>query len=81
MGSDKYVYFPLEGAPVSAADLEELAADTGGTDLSSLGSTLVARLPAESSVRESARWRVWYDPRKMHLFDPGNGRNLTRLAH
>ena len=29
MGSDKYVYFTIEGEQASAAELEELAADAG----------------------------------------------------
>ena len=77
MGSDKYVYFSLEGGQASAAELEELAADAGAADLLSSGSNLVTRLSAESAVREGIRWRVWYNLEKIHLFDPTNGRNLT----
>ena len=77
MGSDKYVYFSLEGGRASAAELEELAADAGAADLPSSGSNLVTRLSAESAVREGVRWRVWYNLEKVHLFDPTNGRNLT----
>ena len=77
MGSDKYVYFSLEGGQASAAELEELAADAGAADLLSSGSNLVTRLSAESAVREGVRWRVWYNLEKIHLFDPTNGRNLT----
>ncbi|RKN50524.1 ABC transporter ATP-binding protein [Micromonospora endolithica] len=76
MGSDKYVYFTVEGERASAAELEELAADAGA-DFSGGGSNLVTRLSAESPVAEGQNRRVWFNLEKIHLFDPTNGRNLT----
>ncbi|MER7268277.1 sn-glycerol-3-phosphate ABC transporter ATP-binding protein UgpC [Micromonospora carbonacea] len=76
MGSDKYVYFTLEGERASAAELEELAADAGA-DFSGGGASLVTRLSAESTVREGEDRRVWFNLEKIHLFDPATGRNLT----
>ncbi|KIR61097.1 MULTISPECIES: ABC transporter ATP-binding protein [Micromonospora] len=76
MGSDKYVYFTLEGERASAAELEELAADAGA-DFSGGGASLVTRLSAESTVREGEDRRVWFNLEKIHLFDPSTGRNLT----
>ncbi|EEP70642.1 sugar ABC transporter ATP-binding protein [Micromonospora sp. ATCC 39149] len=76
MGSDKYVYFTLEGERASAAELEELAADAGA-DFTGGGASLVTRLSAESTVREGEDRRVWFNLEKIHLFDPGTGRNLT----
>jgi len=76
MGSDKYVYFTVEGEGPASADLAELAADAGGADLpDQVG--LVTRLSAESRVREGADARVWLNLDKIHLFDPGDGRNVT----
>ncbi|HYN93169.1 MAG TPA: sn-glycerol-3-phosphate ABC transporter ATP-binding protein UgpC [Pilimelia sp.] len=77
MGSDKYVYFSVEGERASAADLDELAADAGAADLPAGGSNLVTRLSAESTVREGETRRVWFNLEKIHLFDPKDGRNLT----
>ncbi|RGC67195.1 Trehalose import ATP-binding protein SugC [Micromonospora sp. MW-13] len=76
MGSDKYVYFTVEGERASAAELEELAADAGA-DFSGGGAGLVTRLSAESAVREGESRRVWFNLEKIHLFDPSTGRNLT----
>ncbi|MFI9641449.1 ABC transporter ATP-binding protein [Micromonospora sp. NPDC051925] len=76
MGSDKYVYFTVEGQRASAAELEELAADAGA-DFSGGGGNLVTRLSAESPVREGEDRRVWFNLEKIHLFDPSTGRNLT----
>ncbi|MFE9191013.1 ABC transporter ATP-binding protein [Micromonospora sp. NPDC007208] len=77
MGSDKYVYFTVEGEKASAAELEELAADAGATDFAGAGGNLVTRLSAESPVAEGQTRRVWFNLEKIHLFDPANGRNLT----
>ncbi|GHJ52826.1 ABC transporter ATP-binding protein [Nonomuraea sp. TT08I-71] len=77
MGSDKYVYFTVEGERASAAELEELAADAGAADFTGTGSSLVTRLSAESPAREGESRRVWFNLEKIHLFDPSTGRNLT----
>jgi multiple sugar transport system ATP-binding protein len=80
MGSDKYVYFTLDGAPASAADLDELAADAGAADLPGSVGNLVTRLSAESTVQEGQEHRAWFNLEKIQLFDPRTGRNLTRSA-
>ncbi|NYF60102.1 ABC transporter ATP-binding protein [Micromonospora purpureochromogenes] len=77
MGSDKYVYFTVEGERASAAELEELAADAGAADFTGTGASLVTRLSAESPVAEGTSRRVWFNLEKIHLFDPSSGRNLT----
>ncbi|MEU4717657.1 sn-glycerol-3-phosphate ABC transporter ATP-binding protein UgpC [Micromonospora purpureochromogenes] len=77
MGSDKYVYFTVEGERASAAELEELAADAGAADFTGTGASLVTRLSAESPVTEGTSRRVWFNLEKIHLFDPSSGRNLT----
>jgi multiple sugar transport system ATP-binding protein len=78
MGSDKYVYFALAGERARTAELDELAADAGGSDLpESAGAQLVTRLSAESQAKEGATVRVWFNAEKVHLFDPESGRNLT----
>jgi multiple sugar transport system ATP-binding protein len=77
MGSDKYVYFTIEGDMAAAADLEDLAADAGGVDLPTHAANLVTRLSAESRLREGAEAKVWLNLDKIHLFDPSNGRNIT----
>ena len=50
-------------------------------DLDDPGSTqLVARLAAESPVREGEPLELDYDPARIHLFDPDTGANLTEPA-
>jgi multiple sugar transport system ATP-binding protein len=77
VGSDKYVHFSIEAERASSPELEELAADAGTTDLSTSGVELVSRLPAESRAAEGEPVRLWFDVERVHLFDPGTGRNLT----
>ncbi|MGH3760416.1 ABC transporter ATP-binding protein [Actinophytocola sp.] len=77
MGSDKYVYFTIEGEIASSAELEELAADAGSADVPASGAQLVTRLSATSSAKEGEKVDVWFDTDKVQLFDPSSGRNLT----
>jgi multiple sugar transport system ATP-binding protein len=78
MGSDVYVYFNHgRDAGVNAAELEELAADSGRADTGGTGDTIVARLAAETRVREGDVAQLWVDARAVHVFDPASGRNLS----
>ncbi len=77
MGSEKYAYFTVEGEAATSAELEELAADAGATDVPASGTQLVTRLSATSNAKEGASVDVWYDTDKIQLFDPSSGKNLT----
>jgi multiple sugar transport system ATP-binding protein len=77
LGAEKYAYFHLEGSRASAQELEELAADAGAGDAPGGADQVVARLDAASRAREGQRLELWFDPRKLHLFNPGNGAHLT----
>jgi multiple sugar transport system ATP-binding protein len=81
MGSDVFVYFTKgrEGG-VSAAELEELARDSGRADTGGHGDTIVARLDAATAIREGHDAELWVDARAMHVFDPTTGRNLSLSA-
>ncbi|PRX44240.1 carbohydrate ABC transporter ATP-binding protein (CUT1 family) [Prauserella shujinwangii] len=77
MGSEKYAYFTVEAPLASTAELQELAADAGASDVPGSGSTIVTRLSASSAAREGDNVEVWFDTDKLQLFDPSSGRNLT----
>jgi multiple sugar transport system ATP-binding protein len=77
MGSDKFAYFTVEGETATSAELDELAADMGASDVPSSGSHLVTRLSAASGAKEGAEVNVWFDADKIQLFDPSSGKNLT----
>jgi multiple sugar transport system ATP-binding protein len=77
LGSDEYAYFRMQGGRASARELEELAADAGASDVPGAGEQIVARLDPASRAREGQKLELWFDPRKMHLFNPDNGAHLT----
>ncbi|HEY1417830.1 MAG TPA: hypothetical protein VGF41_07980, partial [Myxococcaceae bacterium] len=78
MGSDVYVYFTKDiQQGVNAAELEELARDSGRADTGASGDTLVARLDAATAIREGQDVELWVDARALHIFDPSSGRNLS----
>jgi multiple sugar transport system ATP-binding protein len=76
MGSDVYAYFAVQGEGAHAADLEELAKDTG-QDMTSLETQITARLDAAARVAADHEAELWYDTSKMHVFDTNSGLKLT----
>ena len=81
LGSDKFVFFTQElGKATNVAELQELARDSGRADTGGSGETVVARLDPASRVTEGESARLWVDARKLHVFDPESGRNLTQMA-
>ncbi|QEC48877.1 sn-glycerol-3-phosphate ABC transporter ATP-binding protein UgpC [Baekduia soli] len=77
MGSEVYAYIRLEGEIAKAAELDEIAADTGATDVPGAGtSQVVARLSPDTTVRKGTRGRFWMDTEKLHIFDTENGQSL-----
>ncbi|MFJ4058803.1 ABC transporter ATP-binding protein [Streptomyces albogriseolus] len=78
LGSDAYVHFTAEGGPVSTAELEELASDSGLADTGAGGDQqIVARLDAATFAREGQPIELRVDLGKAHVFDPSTGTNLT----
>ncbi|MFP5347087.1 MAG: ABC transporter, partial [Actinomycetes bacterium] len=75
LGDELYAYIPFEADPSVQAKLEELDRDLDGEGMRT---QLVVSLDAMSRVRDGSRARLWFDPRRMHLFDPEDGENLTR---
>ena len=81
LGSDVFVYFTKDiEQGVNAAELEELARDSGRADTGASGDTVVARLDAATGIREGHDAELWVDTRAMHVFDPSSGRNLSLAA-
>ncbi|WP_027503848.1 ABC transporter ATP-binding protein [Rhodococcus sp. UNC23MFCrub1.1] len=72
MGSDKYIYFSAEGPKVTSRELDELAADSGAD-----GGQFVARLSAESAARMGESIELWFDQKRVSVFDVESGANLT----
>ena len=77
LGADKYAYFRLAGPKATAQELEELAADAGVSEVPGASDQVVARLDAASQAREGQQLELWFDPGKLHLFNPDDGAHLT----
>jgi multiple sugar transport system ATP-binding protein len=77
LGAEELAYFRVQGARASARELEELAADSGSTDVPQAGDQLVARLDPASRAREGEKLELWVDPHRTQLFNPQNGAHLT----
>jgi multiple sugar transport system ATP-binding protein len=78
LGSDKYAYFTVKSERASAQHLEELAADAGGVETTTEdGVQVTARLDSASKAKEDEELELWLDLRRVHVFDPDSGENLT----
>ncbi len=77
MGSELYAYFPV-GRSTQTRELAELARELETVESPGGGDMLVARLDASSTVRKGQPAELWFDPERVHLFDPESGMNLTR---
>ncbi|MGI8446137.1 MAG: hypothetical protein ACR2MP_02905, partial [Streptosporangiaceae bacterium] len=55
----------------------ELARDSGRADTGATGETVVARLDPATRITEGENVELWLDARKLHVFDPSTGQNLT----
>jgi multiple sugar transport system ATP-binding protein len=80
VGSDVFAHFTLDAGAASATELSELAADTGSTGLPEDGLTMVARLNAETKVKEEDQATLWFDTSKIQLFDQSSGLSLITQA-
>lgn len=72
LGADKYVYFTTSGDGAKAAQLAELAAETGAGE-----NEFVARLSADSKAAIGQTIELAFDTAKLHIFDADSGVNLT----
>jgi multiple sugar transport system ATP-binding protein len=80
LGAEQYAYFHLEGTKVESEELSDVAADAGLSEIPSASggeTALVARLGEASSIAKGEHAKLWVDARRLHLFDPENGRSLA----
>ena len=70
LGSESYVHFGLDEAPVITPDIEELLADTG-TDPETLGheTRFTARVSPDVPVPDGSEIELLIDTSKLHFFD------------
>ena len=75
LGNEPYAYIPFE-APDEVKDrLSELEKDLDGEGLRT---QLVVSLEGASTIKEGDEAEIYVNTKKIHLFDPESGENLTR---
>jgi multiple sugar transport system ATP-binding protein len=80
LGSDIFAHFTLKQGQVSASELSELAEDSGTSTALAGGQEVVARLNAESRIKEEEQATLWLDTSKIHLFDQRDGSSLLAIV-
>ncbi len=74
LGNEQYAYVPYDAPEGSTTQLEELEGDLGSEHLRN---QLVIALDPASRIADGAGAKVWFDPRRLHIFDPTSGENLS----
>ena len=77
LGNEQYAYIPFDASPEVEQQLKDLSHDL---DSDQLRTQLIIAIDAASRIRAGRKAEIWVDTRKMHLFDPKTGENLTRDA-
>ena len=72
LGADKYLHFKSEGAGAQAAQLAELASESGVGE-----NEFVARVSTESQAKQGDTIQLACDTSKLSIFDADTGKNLT----
>lgn len=74
LGHEQYAYVPYEAPEDIQAQLAELEREL---DSEAMRTQLVVALDTTSRIPEGATAPLWLDLRKVHVFTPASGRNLT----
>jgi multiple sugar transport system ATP-binding protein len=74
LGNEQYAYIPYDAPQEMEAHLNELEKEL---DSERMRSQLVVALDPASRIDDGTEAELWFDPRRMHVFDPETGDNLT----
>ncbi|MGH8775259.1 MAG: ABC transporter ATP-binding protein [Jiangellaceae bacterium] len=77
LGNEQFAYVPYEAPEDITRQLAELEREL---DSEALRTQLVVALDAASRLPEGETATLWLDLRKVHVFDPATGANLTLAA-
>jgi multiple sugar transport system ATP-binding protein len=75
LGSQQYAYVPFEAPAEITRQLAELEKEL---DSEQMRTQMVVSLDPASRLRDGEQAELWLDLRRVHLFDPRTGDNLTR---
>jgi multiple sugar transport system ATP-binding protein len=77
LGDQQYAYIPYEAPEEITAQLRALSREL---DSEELRTQAIVSIDSASRIREGREAEFWLDSRKVHVFDPSTGDNLTRDA-
>ncbi|SHK15785.1 carbohydrate ABC transporter ATP-binding protein, CUT1 family [Pseudonocardia thermophila] len=77
LGDAQFAYIPFEAPEEIVNQLRDLSREL---DSDQLRTQAVVSIDASSRMREGHEAEFWMDTRKVHVFDPKTGENLTRDA-
>jgi multiple sugar transport system ATP-binding protein len=75
LGDSQFAYIPYEAPAEVDAKLKELSREL---DSDQLRTQAIVSIDSTSRIREGREAEFWLDARKIHVFDPESGDNLTR---
>ncbi|KRA38420.1 MULTISPECIES: ABC transporter ATP-binding protein [unclassified Nocardioides] len=74
LGNETYAYIPFESPDEVTKQLQQLEKDLDGE---AMRTQLVVSLDGASRIKEGEEAEIWVDGRRIHLFEPSTGENLT----
>jgi len=74
LGNEQYAYVPYDADASMTEQLSELDRELDGE---AMRTQLVVSLDASSHITEGEETQLWLDLRRIHVFDPESGDNLT----
>jgi multiple sugar transport system ATP-binding protein len=77
LGDSQFAYIPYEAPESIQTKLRELSREL---DSEELRTQAIVSIDSTSRIREGRDAEFWLDSRKVHVFDPETGENLTRDA-
>jgi multiple sugar transport system ATP-binding protein len=77
LGDSQFAYIPYEAPEAITNQLRDLSREL---DAEELRTQAIVSIDSTSRIREGRDAEFWLDSRKVHVFDPQTGENLTRDA-
>ena len=77
LGDSQFAYIPYEAPESIRTKLRDLSREL---DSEELRTQAIVSIDSTSRIREGREAEFWLDTRKVHVFDPETGENLTRDA-
>jgi multiple sugar transport system ATP-binding protein len=75
LGNELYAYVPYEAPEEISGRLRELQREL---DSEQMRTQLIVALDPASRIHSGSKAELWFDPERVHIFDPSSGDNLTR---